>query len=127
MDISCKVFTNDLENALKQLYKESIDLKNTKDEKKAEELLKKYFSSHFSVQTGGEIQQPAYVGYEIEEEAIWIYFEVNDYTAKGKIEITNTLLYDFLPAQNNLIHCIYNGTRKSTRLVNPDQKAEFSF
>jgi hypothetical protein len=127
MDVSCKAFTNDLEEAIKKLYGKSFDLKNTKDEKGAEEILKKYFNAHVSIKVGDALQILEFIGYEVEEEAVWCHFEVNDFNAKGKIIITNSILFDYISAQNNLIHCTYNGTRKSTRLVNPDKKAEFNF
>jgi hypothetical protein len=41
--------------------------------------------------------------------------------------VINDLLYEYLPQQMEIMHVTVNGERKSSRLNNPDSKAEFTF
>ncbi|MES2726908.1 MAG: DUF6702 family protein [Bacteroidota bacterium] len=122
--ISCRLFTDDLQNALFKLYKVKTSL-NKKDTA-LNAFLEKYFKERLVINTANKNLTLHCIGYEIEEEATWCYFEANGANS-NKISISNSLLYDFLPEQSNLIHCYVNNERKSFKLVNPQTQAVFEF
>lgn len=122
--ISCRLFTDDLQNALFKLYKVKTGL-NKKDTS-LNTVLQKYFKDRLLINTANKNLSLHCIGYEIEEEATWCYFEANGVN-NNKISVTNSLLYDFLPEQSNLIHCYVNNERKSFKLVNPQAQAVFEF
>ncbi len=76
LQISCRVFTDNIENALKKIHKKQLDILNPKDKKEVEKLLNEYINTHLTITVNGTLQKPTFIGYEKEEEAIWAYFEV---------------------------------------------------
>lgn len=127
LQVSCRMFTDNIESALKKIYSKNVDLLNPKDRKEPEQLLADYISKHLSVTVDGKKVKFVFVGYEKEEEAIWCYLEAAKVNKPKKIVIENSLLYEFLPAQINMMHVTVNDKRQSTKVSNPDKKAEFLF
>lgn len=125
VNTSCRMFTDDLQQALFKLYNKRINLQQ--NDTAALPLLQRYISERLQLTIAGKGTKFKLIGYEIEEEATWCYLETGPYTAPGKIAVTNKLLFDFLPEQTNFIHCYKNEERKSTKVVNPNPVAVFEF
>ncbi|MFN7014244.1 MAG: DUF6702 family protein [Bacteroidia bacterium] len=125
VNVSCKLFTDDLQDALYRIYKTPIDLSKQNDNQT--KMLESYIKERFKLTIGGKAIPLLFIGYEIEEEAVWCFLEFNKIESFGKVIIANNLLYDFLPEQTNLIHCYYNSQRKSYKLNNPDKIAVFEY
>ncbi len=127
LEISCKIFTDDFEKTLRKNYKIYVDLVNPKDKEAMNILVTTYIKQHLKISLNGKLLNLQYIGYEIDHEAVWSYFQV-DNIAKIKImDITNTLLLEYKRQQTNLLHVTVNGLRKSTRLNNPESKVSFKF
>ncbi len=127
LDVSCKLFTDDLENALFKKYGKKIDLSTSNKNKEVEIILNKYINENFKINVGGKLQTLSFVGFEIDGDATWCYLEINSFKEKGKINVLNSLLYEYLPEQSNMINFYWNETNKSAKLTNPDKIAEFIF
>ena len=127
LEISCKVFTDDLEKTLRQTYKGTVDLINPKDKAAMNKLVSDYVQGHLSITVDGKKTALQFVGYEQQEEGILSYYQVNNIVSVRKIEITDNLLYDYKKEQMGIIHMTVDGNRKSTKLNNPDDKASFEF
>ena len=125
ISLSCKMFTDDLQNALYKLYKAKVDL--TRRNPVNDSLITRYVKERITVSLKNKSVDLKFVGYEIEEEATWCYFECGLVSDDKVISVKNSILYDFLESQANFLHCYYNGYRKSFKLDNPDQSAVFSF
>jgi hypothetical protein len=127
LDVSCKLFTDDLEDTFVKKYGKKIDLATSINNKEVQALLLKYISENFNISIGGKPQNLNFVGFETETDATWIYLEVMSFKEKGKIKIVNTLLYDYLPEQSNMINFYWDDKEKSAKLVNPEKTVEFTF
>jgi len=127
LEISCKIFTDDLEKTLRQVYKTSVDLINPKDKAAMNKLVSDYVQKHLSITVDGKKTTLQFIGYEQQEEGILSYYQVNNIPAVNKIDITNNILYEYKKEQIDIIHVTVAGNRKSTRLNNPDDKASFQF
>jgi hypothetical protein len=123
---SVKLFVNDLEDALKRSTKKPVDLIHVKDTVRTTILLMNYLSSHFHLQVNGKPVKYEFLGFELEEEALWMYVEYKCEAPK-KIQIQNSLLFDYLPNQSNIVHIDVNGTRKSAKTSNPNKDFMFEF
>ena len=124
---SLKLFTNDLEDALKKISKQSVDLINGKDKEALNKLLNEYIQKRLSLKVNGELKKFTFVGFERESEAIWIYIEYAQTEAPKKIEIENTLLYDYIQGQINVVHFELNGKKQSSKVTNPEKNILFGF
>ena len=68
-----------------------------------------------------------YIGYETEKESAHCYFQVDHIATVKKIEISNSILYDFIDSETNIMHVTVNGTRKSGKVSYPEKDAVFQF
>ena len=127
MDVSCKLFTDDLEDALLKKYGKKFDLATSTKSKEAAVILNKYINENFKINIGGKLQTLTFVGFETETDATWCYLETVPFTSKGKINIYNSLLYDYLPEQSNMMNVYWNDVEKSAKLQSPDKMTELEF
>lgn len=127
VQVSCKIFTDDLEEALKLSFKRKVDLLNTAAKKDNEQLLNNYLQEHLKLQLDGKAVPLQMIGFEHEGEAVWMYL-VSKNTAPFKTAtVVNDLLYSYKEEQINIIH-FKNGTeRKSHRLNYPTKQVTLSW
>ena len=127
LNISVKLFTNDIEEALKKTTAKSIDLLNPKNKAEMEIELMNYIKKRLSISVNNKITNIDFIGYEKEEDAIWAYLEIKKVALPKNIKVDTKLLFDFLPLQSNIVHADVNGVKKSSKVNNPDSKVEFNF
>jgi hypothetical protein len=125
VEISCKVFSEDIEEAVKKINSVSIDISAKKDSARVFTLLDNYFKTHLTITLDGTKATPKFLGFEKLEDAIWCYFESADIKSIKKVCIENTILYEYIPEQTNMMHLVTSEGRKSTKLNNPDVRACF--
>jgi hypothetical protein len=126
-EISCKIFVDDMEAVLKQNYKTAIDLSNEKQKDLHDKLLADYISKNLLVAADGKGGKLSYIGYEKESESVYCYFEVSNVPSVKKLDITNSILQDYIDKQINIMHITVNGNRKSYKLDYPNKQASFNF
>lgn len=127
LEISCKMFAEDIEDVLKQNYKVPVDLSEAKMQAQNNKLINDYILKHFSINIASRAAALKFVGFEKENESVYCYFEVLNVPAIQKITVNNTILQDYKQEQINIMHVIVNGNRKSTKLDYPASQASFSF
>ena len=127
LEISCKLFADDFEKGLEQVYKTPVDITNPKDKKQTEQYISDYLKKHLLLKIDGKAVSIEYLGFEKEGEAAWCYLQVSNVSSVKKIEITDKILHETFNTQINIIHVTVNGERKSNRLNYPDATVEVSF
>jgi hypothetical protein len=127
VEISCRMFYDDLEHVLEKQYNTRLDIVKPANKDQLNKLINDYIHHHLIIKVDGKVLNPAYVGYEIQEDGAWAYLEVTGVTKAQKIEVHNDLLYTEHTEQINMLHVIVKGERKSTKLDNPAADASFIF
>ncbi len=127
LEISCKIFTDDFEKALRAAYKTHIDLIDGKEKPAMNKWVDDYVQKHLKIVVNNNSVPLKYIGYEKIEEGIYCYFEADNIATVKKITITDNVLYEYKPEQLSLVHVIVNGNRKSTKLNNPEDKVTLEF
>lgn len=127
LEVSCKIFTDDFEKALRDTYKTHVDLVDPKTHEAMGKLVSDYVIKHLSLQVNGKASTLQYKGYEQIEEAIYSYYQVDEVPTVKKISVKDNILYEFKPEQIQLLHITVNGNRKSTKLQNPEDKVSIEF
>jgi hypothetical protein len=122
LELSCRIFTDDLEAALSKNYKVKTDLSNTSKHKDMDLLVKKYALSNLALRANGKMLGLNYLGFEKDNEAIVVYLESEPVKGLKKLETTNSILYDQYDDESNIIHVTFNGSRKSSKLDYPEKK-----
>lgn len=127
LEISARIFFDDLETALKDEFGGKTDLKNSADNVKNSELIRQYFGRHFQIKADGKAVNTEFLGYTIEGEAAWCFLEAKGVKSVHHLEVYNSLLYSSFKEQIHIFHLNINGKKKSTKLNNPETRAGFEF
>lgn len=122
--ISVKLFNDDLEATLKRSSGQKVDIlqgdKNTNVKH-----IQQYFSKHFKIASENKSLTYTILGYEKENDVIYVFIEASNVPPIRQLQIDTDLLYDHDKAQINLIHFKQNGKRETQKLTYPDTKALF--
>nr|WP_308463736.1 DUF6702 family protein [Chitinophaga nivalis] len=127
LEVSCRIFADDLENALKAQYDTHFDIIRPANRKQVEAYIAAYLSQHLTVNLDGRNIVLRFIGYKIEEDAVWSFLEATDVPAPKQVQVKNDVLYNRHPSQTNMIHVIVGGERKSIKLDNPNATAVLRF
>lgn len=125
ISVSCKLNTDDFQEALFKLYKAKVNL--NKRDTACHRLINVYIIERLKISINRLPAHLKFTGYELEEESCWCYFDGKFIAEPKSVVVSNTLLYDFIHSQTNLIHCFNNKERKSYKLTNPNDEVLFEF
>lgn len=127
LEISCKIFTDDFEQALRQAYKTHVDLLKPQDKNAMNKLVSDYVQKHLLIKVDDKNVTLQFLGYEQQEEGIVSFYQVNNIAAVKKIVITDNILFEYKKEQMSIIHLTIKDKKQSTKLVNPEQQCSFEF
>ncbi len=127
VEISVRIFTEDLEKTLKKYTPAKIDLGTPADKAFIDKQVSNYITQKLKLKVNGQPVTFNYVGYEIQKESAWCYFEVPKVTNVTKLEVDCSLLYDYEKSQTNMLHVKSKGVEKSYKLDYPKTVTVFDF
>lgn len=127
IETSVKLFVNDFEDALKKTNNKPIDLINGANKDELNKYIDSYLKKNLLLKVNSKTAEYSYIGFEVEKEVVWIYVEYKNIKSIQSLEIDNTLLYDHLKQQTNIICVEVNNKEQSTKLNKPEKTAKFSF
>ena len=127
IQIIAKIFTDDMENALRQAYGGSISLDTKKETSTADEDLKKYILQKIKIKVNGKTVLLNYIGKEYDNDMVVAYMEVTDVNELKTIEIENKVLMEVFPEQQNIIHLKTSKNRRSLILDKDEPSGKLKF
>jgi hypothetical protein len=127
IQIACKIFTDDLEDALKAETKKPVSLTDGKDKAAKQELLRSYLQTHLKLLIDGKPVAYELIGFENEQEATWNYLLIKNVSGFKAVTVYNDLLFQLRTGQINIIHFKHKGETKSYRLTAPEAQHTFSW
>jgi hypothetical protein len=123
LEITMKIFTDDLENALKVKSGLLLKLGTPNELPETDSVLSTYISDNFVLNSNGEEIKYQYLGKETELDVTWCYLEVSGILSIEKIEITDKMLTELFDSQSNLIKIKYRNRELAT-LLNRDRPTD---
>jgi hypothetical protein len=127
LEVSCKLFIDDMEKFLKGRSGRKIDFLHPDREGKMDSLLSAYLTAHLSMEVNGVSAPLTYEGFESEGDVIYVYLEADGIKAVNRLEVTNSILYDYKPAQVSVINVKVGDNKQGKKMMNPEDKAVFLF
>ena len=127
VELSIRIFTQDLEETLQKYSAAKIDMVHPANKAVLDKQINDYIKQKLQLKMNGQTVTMQYVGYEIQLESVWIYFEVPKIKQLKKLDVNCTILYDFQNIQSNIFHVKANGTEKSYKLDYPKNTTVFDF
>ncbi len=122
IQITSRIFIDDLNNALGKRHKKKFYIGSTKESEEEIQLLKSYINENFSIKVNSKLKQAIFLDKEIEDDVIILYHVVRDISKINTLQIKNTLLFDFLPEQQHIIHTQISGKKLSALLTFENQE-----
>ncbi len=126
VEVSIRIFTDDLEATLKKVNNSKVDLLNPNNKVNNDKLIVEYIRQKMAIKIDTKLVVLEYVGYEIKKESVWLYFEIDNIASIKKINVNCNLLYDFEKKQINIFNVKANGKEESYKLDYPKIDASFN-
>ena len=125
IQISCKWFVDDLEDALKAYSAKKFNITNNPDVICNDSIIKSYMRSHVRLQTDNKDQIIQCVGAEIEKGAVWVYWKAENISGYNMLNFYNDLFCESHADQIHLIHYKLSGKRETQKLSCKNPLASF--
>ena len=113
LEMSFRIFMDDLELALEAMGTERLHLGTEREAEKTDLYIGRYLARHVVIEINGRRVSTAFLGKEIDPDAIWCFVEVENIPVLESMTMTNTLLLETYEDQVNLVHVNANGQKKS--------------
>jgi len=103
IEITARIFMDDLNLALEQEFKTKINLGEISETSQDELFLKKYVKKHLRIFVDGREKSILFLSKEIENNVVIIYLKINDVKKIKTIKIHNNALLEVYEDQQNII------------------------
>lgn len=127
VQIISRVFIDDLENALRYDYDKTITLDEANEAESVNGYLEKYINTNLKVSINKRHVPFQFVGKEYDGDIVRFYLEVIDIQSIDSFEVSNKLLFDVCPDQQNIVKTKINSKQKSFILTNKNSSALLNF
>ncbi len=117
LQITARIFTDDLNDALAKKYKRKTFLGEKNESSADVGLMQKYLLENFAIKVNNKPVAINFLSRELENNVIICYFNVKGATKIQSMEIRNTALFELFPEQQNIINTRVLGQRKSLLLT----------
>lgn len=124
--ISIKTFPDDMEEAIRKYAGKKIDIAK-KENAENGKLLESYIKQHITFTIDKKQKAYTFLGYEIDKEALWIYFSIANQKRFQELQISTDLMYEYKSEQTNIVHVRVDGKEKSYRLLMPEKNVLFNY
>ena len=125
IQISSRIFADDLEKALQNKYDHKADLLNNLTQ--SSDFIARYMEENFLVDINHKELKLNYLGAELEDDAVWIYLESKKVRKIKFISIRNTALQEIYEGQKNMIKVNIKNEIKSLKLTKDKPKGVLKF
>ncbi|MEL6917000.1 MAG: DUF6702 family protein [Bacteroidota bacterium] len=124
LQITTRIFIDDLENVLAERYGIATDLATDKEYQATDKYIEKYLKAKFALKINRKTVDFDYLGKEYDNDVVICYIEVPKvgFSTIQSIEVTNEVLMDLFDEQQNVVHFKLNGNKKSFVLVRENNK-----
>jgi len=108
LQISLRIFTDDLESALKEISGKKVFLNDPSRPKQNFVFIRDYLQQKFGYSNGAKNERVDWLGHEFEDDVCWIYGQVAVAKDQRILFIRNDILTEVFDNQQNIIH--FNST-----------------
>lgn len=128
LEVSSRLFYDDLEKALADNQNQKVDLVNPANRVMTDSLIARYLRKNLRLAINNKPVALRYLGYEIEEDVAWCFLESTEpISSIERMGIECELLYRQFNTQTNIFHLTVNKLRKSVKMDYPKTSAAVNF
>ncbi|MWB95271.1 hypothetical protein GON26_12950 [Flavobacterium sp. GA093] len=123
IQITSRIFVDDLNKGIEKKYNKKTFLGTDKETAADVELLKKYLSENFTIKINGQTKVITFLSKEIEADDVLVcYSRIKDIQKFTTLEISNAVLLDWNPEQQNITHISAFGGKKTVLFTDSSRK-----
>lgn len=129
LQITSRIFIDDLNKALEKKYKrKTIHIGTALETPEELVLLKKYLAENFTIKVNGLLKPIVFLSKETDEDDVLVCYSKSIDIPKIKtIEIFNSVLMDWSPEQQNITHITAFGTKNSILFTDSSRNGVLKF
>ena len=116
LEITIKMFTDDVENAIESFNDVKLRLGSKKEHETATQLIQDYVLENFELSQNDKDIELNFIGKEIELDVTWCYLEAKGIKSISTLTIENNLLLNVIESQTNIVHVKYKDENSSLML-----------
>ena len=120
VEITSRIFIDDLEKALEKKFKKKFYLTSTKEIENSETLIQEYLKEKIKISINKKAQNIEYLAREVEGDVLIFYTKIAISKKINTFEIYNSLLTDTYKEQQNIVHLNINGNKNSFLFTNSE-------
>jgi hypothetical protein len=113
LQITSRIFADDLNKALEKKYTKKHYLGTNKESPEDLVLLKKYLSENLIIKVNGQSKAMNFLSKEMEGDVLISYLSMKDISKLKSLEVHNAVLVDWDSEQQNITHFTILGTKQS--------------
>jgi len=122
LEVQTKFFIDDFEATLKSVYGQKADLADPALLLTMDSLVSRYMKSRLQIRVNDKPVELRYIGFEPENEAVFVYMEIANVTSVVKsLDISSKFLFEQFTDQINVFHATMKQGRSSSKLTYPAQ------
>jgi hypothetical protein len=127
LQIISQIFIDDFETLLRERYDETITLAPDNDTKTIESYMQRYLEARLIIKVNGAAVNFKFIGKEYKEDITYCYLEIENISNIKSIEVTNRVLFDILPEQQNIVRLKLLNKNKSFLLLPDNDNCMLNF
>lgn len=126
LQVTHKIFLDDLEDALALQYKTRPDLIRNLNGKEGE-MVERYVTENFNLYVNSEKVAHTYIGHEQDGDAVWCFIEFKAPADGRSFDFNNRILTELFSDQTNILHMQYGEKTKSLRFNRKNTTGSLQF
>ena len=127
IQVTARIFVDDLEKALEARYKKKIYLSTPKEIAETNGFIKSYLSEKIQIKINSSVKNLKFLGKETEDNVLICYLTTPVPEKINAIEMVNSVLTEIYPEQQNIVHININGNKKSLLLTDSEPEGSLEF
>ncbi len=127
VQIITRLFVDDFENALRARYNNDITFGGREETENIDEYIERYLKDKLIIKINGNKANFTYIGKESDIDIVKCYLEIEGVKRINSFEVTNTLLFDLIEEQQNIVKTKINSNQKSVILIPQKSTAVLNF
>ena len=127
LQIACKLFADDFEDVLKAENGKTVAIFEEAQKTINASMIYKYLQQHFKITIDGKVAVYKMLGFQKEEEVVWVYFSAKNISNFKKLNVWSDVFYQYRAGQINILHFKNKEKTTSFRLNMPTVQHSFSW
>ncbi len=129
IQITSRVFIDDLEKALLERYDAELFLGTPKERPDANAYIDRYLKAKFSLRINGTPVEYTFLGKKVDNDILVLFVEVPDRPLESlrSVEVQNEVLMDVYEEQKNIVHFRFGEIKKSYVLLRESNSGMLNF